>query len=480
MIINNMNQTALIIDDEESICWGLSQLCAQLGIASQTASSVESAMQMFDQDPELAHPDVMILDVRLPGQDGISAVAKFHQRFGKIPIVIVTAFGDLQTAISAVQAGAFEYIVKPFDLQNVRQTLKQALNAPLIIKEAAVVAQSPTGLVGQSPAMQQVFKQIALTTTNDTPVLLAGESGTGKELTARAIHRFGRRSDRPFVPVNIAALNPALAESELFGHVAGAYTGATTQRMGLIQQAEGGTLFLDEVADIPLEVQVKLLRVLDSGEVTPVGSNQSVQVDFRLICATHQDLGAKVVANQFRHDLYYRICSFEIPLPPLRERVDDLGPLVTTFLSRLRPDHSLVYSADFLDELKRRRWPGNVRQLKMAIEHAAVVARGSQLTAADLPDDPDAAATDATAKLAKRLEQLSDGQTESLMADLVRQWTLSQWEKDDLRPLHERLLAIIEPPLLQAAFEKSGQQYQAAARRLGLHRTTVKKKLENA
>ena len=470
----------LIVDDEPSICWGLQQLCSQMGLESETASSVEAALGRYHEDPTLQPPRAMILDVRLPGKDGLSAIADFHEQFGNIPIIVMTAFGDLQTAITAVRSGAFEYLIKPFDLNKVKETLQLALATPLELPEPESLDESPTGLVGQSAKMQQVFRQIALTTTNDTPVMIWGESGTGKELTARAIHRFGRRNDHPFVAVNIAALNPSLVESELFGHVAGAFTGAHTARKGLIQQADGGTLFLDEVAEIPLDVQVKLLRVLDQGEVTPVGSNQPVKVNFRLISATHQNLAAKIQSGDFRHDLFYRIRAFEIQLPALRERLDDLPQLVDAFLARIHPDQPFRYGEDFLEALQSRAWPGNVRQLRTAIERAAVVARGHHLKPADLPEDRSFTVNgnDHSNGQSNGHVDWSEVEIEGALTDLVRRWTEQQLNEGNENALHERLLSIIEPPLMKVAYDRSGQQYLAAARRLGLHRTTVKKKLE--
>ena len=244
----------LIIDDEESICWGLSRLCEQMELEVETASSAEQGLNLAQTQTF----DVVIMDVRLPGMDGLQAIERFHDSLGKIPIITITAFGDLQTAIDAVQKGAFEYIVKPFELDDVRSTIKQAISARKLSASCAAegdekpdsASSQGIGLIGSSPVMQEVFKQIALTTTTDSPVLITGESGTGKELTARAIHRFGPRVSQPFVAVNIAALSPTLAESELFGHVKGAFTGADADRGGLIQQADGGTLFLDEIAEI--------------------------------------------------------------------------------------------------------------------------------------------------------------------------------------------------------------------------------------
>ncbi len=460
----------LIIDDEESICWGLSKLCEQMGLACETASSAEAGLKLAAQHSFQA----VILDVRLPGIDGLTAIKKFHEVLGQVPVITITAFGDLQTAITSVQNGAFEYIVKPFELAQVRKTLNQALAAWSLTHEDEAIDRtgnhnvdaSMLGLVGSSPIMQEVFKQIALTTTTDSSVLITGESGTGKELTARAIHRFGSRAAKPFVAVNIAALSPSLVESELFGHVKGAFTGADADRLGLIQQAAGGTLFLDEVAEIPIEIQVKLLRVLDLGEVTPVGSNVAAKTDFRLIAATHQNLLSQINHGEFRHDLFYRLRTFEIQLPPLRQHREDIPMLVRHFLDVANQSPSPVPSAEFVSALQHRDWPGNVRELKSVVARAAMVARGGVLTPDHLEDSP---------ALLSRTGVGRDIETK--LRSLVTEWTKENWNGDE-GPLYEVLINVIDPAILATAFELSGGQYAAAARRLGIHRTTLKKKLD--
>ena len=315
--------------------------------------------------------------------------------------------------------------------------------------------------------MQEVFKQIALTTTTDSPVLITGESGTGKELTARAIHHFSNRSAQPFVAVNIASLSPTLAESELFGHAKGAFTGADVERIGMIQKASGGTLFLDEVAEIPVEIQVKLLRVLDQGEVTPVGSNQSVKTDFRLLSATHQDLFSQVNHGDFRHDLFYRLRTFELYLPPLREHREDIPALAHHFLRRATgSDPSLCMSNEFLEGLQQRAWPGNIRELRNVVERAAILARGGVLTADHIED------------FDMQLARESKHNTESELKRLTTEWMTQKWNSDSER-LYESLWDVIEPAILQTAYALSEQQYSAAARKLGIHRTTLKKKLDD-
>jgi len=298
--------------------------------------------------------------------------------------------------------------------------------------------------------------------------LIRGESGTGKELAARAIHRFSVRADGPFVAVNVASLSPTLAESELFGHVRGAFTGADEAREGLLSRARGGTLFLDEVADIPLPTQVKLLRALEQGDVTPVGSNEPLATDFRVISATHRDLPTCIHEGKFRHDLFYRLCAFQIHLPPLRERAQDLAELaayfVRTLASSAMPTAAITPAA--LTELERRPWHGNVRELRNAIDHALILARGRPILPEHLP--PPSAGLIGSASQAK----LEDRLTAS-----VRDWVAQNMDDPRLEGrVYDRLLELVEPPLLEVALHRY-RQCATAARRLGMHRTTLRKKL---
>ena len=310
----------LIVDDEPSICWGLGKLAESLGHSVATAASAEQGLQ----SATARRPDAIVLDVRLPGMSGVTAMHHFRRLLGPVPIIIITAFGDLTTAVEAVRNGAFEYLLKPFDLTTAQRVIERATDSltapPAAAADARLAPDGEGPIVGHSAAIQEVFKRIAVVAPSDACVHLRGESGTGKELAARAIHRYSRRSSGPFVAVNVASLSESLAESELFGHARGAFTGAQEPRTGLLEQAHGGTIFLDEVADIPLPVQVKLLRVLEHGEILPVGANRPVQSDFRLISATHQDLRQRVAEGRFRHDLYFRLITFEIEIPPLRQR----------------------------------------------------------------------------------------------------------------------------------------------------------------
>ena len=456
----------LVVDDEQSICWGLTRLGESLGHDVVSASSAEQA---FDQ-VERQRPDVVILDVRLPGMDGLAAIERFHEQLGSVPIIVITAYGDLRTAVEAVRRGAFDYIAKPFDVGQV----KGALTRALVSEREKIVNMPPAsgveGMVGRSPAMQEVYKRVALAAAAEAAVLLSGESGTGKELAARAIHRYSRRASGPFVAVNTASLSPQLAESELFGHVRGAVADAEEDRAGRLVQASGGTLFLDEVADIPLPTQIKLLRALEHHEVVPVGGNQAVPIDFRIISATRQNLIARANEARFRHDLLFRLGSFQIELPSLRDRVEDLADLASYFIdlhARGGNEHVARLTDQTIAELQRRPWHGNVRELRHAIEHALIVARGPVILPEHLPPSVPAAAS---------IEGSGDVDHEVALA--VRRWADRSLADETLHGrVYDALLATVEPPLLDTALRKHRGQCAAAARTLGIHRTTLRKKL---
>jgi len=468
----------LFIDDEQSICWGLTKLAQRMGHTSEAVGSAELGLRSAGK----TRPDAIVLDVRLPGMSGLEAIEKLHDLVPDAPVVIITAYGDLETAVEAVRRGAFEYLVKPFDLQLAERTITRALaaaqtkGAAAVMPEVSVPSNETDGtnignerIVGTSAAMQAVFKQIALVAPSSACVHLRGESGTGKELVARAIHRYSRRADGPFIPVNLAALNPSLAESELFGHVKGAFTGADVARKGLLEQSDGGTIFLDEVADIPLALQIKLLRTLEHGEIWPVGADKPRYADFRLISATHQDLRQKVAEDSFRHDLYFRLVTFELELPPLRDRREDIAKLTQHFLNRLSARNGIpnaTLEKETLTELEQRPWFGNVRELRNAIERALVLARGGPIEINHLP--PAALpAMGATKSVAGGLKQV------------VEEWARSRLTtSSEGADLYLQFLTLVEPPLFRTAVEHYRGQVAAAARVLGLHRTTLKKKLD--
>ena len=454
----------LVIDDEQAVCWALQRALAAEGHTVAVAPSAEAAFILAKKQT----PDAVVLDVRLPGLDGLSALARLRQLTDDAPTIVITAFGNLSTAVRAVEQGAFDYLAKPFDLDQALETVKRALQRRVLqgqaIPEAGAQALPSTEqIVGSSPAMQGVFKRIALVAPRDSCVLITGESGTGKELVARAIHRYSQRRERPFLPVHVAAFNPGLVESELFGHVKGAFTGAAQARPGLLTLADGGTLFFDEVADIPLAVQVKLLRVLEQNEYIPVGSNQAQPLNVRILAATHQNLERKVADGSFRHDLFFRLNVFQIHLAPLRERREDIVALAEHFLGKFEP-RALPLPAATVAFLTSLPWLGNVRELRNALEHAVIVARGGPLLPEHFPAAPG----------------IAGGSPREQLAAAVLVWLTERIQaagKEPPQNLYEELLACVEPPLLEEVIRRLQGNRLVAAQWLGLNRATVRKKL---
>jgi two-component system nitrogen regulation response regulator GlnG len=450
----------LIVEDEPAIGWSLRELLADDGHTVELAASVEAALETCGR----FNPDALLLDVRLPGRDGISALPEFRAIAPGAPVVVMTAFGDLDTAVRAVKAGAFDYLVKPFDLDRVAQVVTRALAERELAGNPGPAAAKPAAaveLLGGSLPMQTVFKQISLAAATDLPVLVTGETGTGKELAARAIHAHGSRRDRPLVTTSLAALAPSVIESELFGHVRGAFTGASADRQGLFELAAGGTILLDEIGDAPADVQAKLLRVLEQQEITPVGSSTARPVNVRVIAATNRDLLAAMEAGHFRADLYHRLRVFHIEMPALADRMEDVPALVQHFLGG-----AAGASPAFLDGVRRRRWPGNVRELRHAIDYATAVARGSTLEPEHLPRSPAPTATSGAA---------ADAQ----VAAAIRTWVETVWKPGEqaAEGLHERLLHLVESGLAREVLDRAGGNRTAAAKILGLDRATLRSQL---
>jgi DNA-binding NtrC family response regulator len=379
----------LVVDNELEMVDLLTGQLAGEGWAVTAATSGAVALTAIEREDF----DVILTDLVMDGVDGLALLRAGQQREPSPRVILMTAFGSLESAIEAIRLGAYDYLTKPFRMEQASVAVKRAIDDRRLreenrrLKAAVQQRYGFDNIIGRSPALERVFEQVRAVADSDASVLLIGESGTGKELVARAIHHHGARRDGPFVAVNCAAIPETLLESELFGHEKGAFTGADRKRRGLFAEASGGTLFLDEVGDVALPLQAKLLRVLQDKAVRPIGGSHEIQVDLRLISATHQDLGAMVTEGRFREDLYYRLAVIPLRLPSLRERSEDIMLLAAHFLTRAAA--SLGKELQAFDEeattwLLRHRWPGNVRELENIVERAATLARGPRITLADL------------------------------------------------------------------------------------------------
>lgn len=371
------NATALIVDDEPDIRELLEITLLRMGVECQSAGNVTEAIQCLMNNSF----QVCLTDLRLPDGDGIEIVSWIQKNQPELPVAVFTAHGNMDTAIHAMKAGAFDFISKPVELEQLRSLINTAL------KLSCKSEQSGENILGNAPAISRLHKQIAKVARSQAPVYISGESGTGKELVARAIHYQGGRSDAPFIPVNCGAIPSELMESEFFGHKKGSFTGANADKQGLFQAADGGTLFLDEVADLSLEMQVKLLRALQEKAVRPVGAEAEIPIDVRILSATHKDLAEEVHRERFRNDLFYRINVIQIQLPPLRERREDIPLLAEKFLEKFASDCGLEtpsLTPDALSALQIYSFPGNVRELENVLERAFTLCEDDQITLEDI------------------------------------------------------------------------------------------------
>ena len=389
--------TALVVDDEPDIRTLLEITLGRMQVACVSCADLAEARARLAE----RRYDVCLTDMRLPDGDGIDLVRLIAERYPELPVAVITAHGSMESAIAALKAGAFDFVSKPVDLGILRRLIDSALRLPPApaAPTRGLASSGLPELLGDSPPMAQVRALIAKLARSQAPVHISGESGTGKELAARLIHALSPRAERPFVPVNCGAIPHDLVESELFGHVKGSFTGAHADKAGLFQAADGGTLFLDEVADLPLALQVKLLRAIQEKAVRPVGAAREVPVDARVLSATHKDLAGLVAAGGFRQDLYYRINVIGLRMPPLRERPEDIPPLVQDILARLATAHGRPLpklEASALRRLLGHAFPGNVRELENILERALTLCEGDRVTAEDLGLPDDAGGPDAT------------------------------------------------------------------------------------
>jgi DNA-binding NtrC family response regulator len=379
----------LVVDDDRDTCQFMSELLAGEDRRITVESNPARALAMAGRE----RFDVVVSDINLNARErGLDILQAARRTNPQCQVVLISGFGTLETAIEAVRAGAFDYISKPFNIAQVKSVVARAIAQAATSAESSTAAPArevPTGLIGRTPGMLEVYKQIAFAADAVAPVLIIGESGTGKELVARAIHDHGRRASKPFVAVNCGAIAETLLESELFGHTRGSFTGAVADAKGLFEQASGGTILLDEIGDTSPALQVKLLRTLEEGEVRPVGANRPVRIDVRIVAATNVDLARAVEAGRFRQDLYYRLSVVVVRLPPLRERRADIPLLIEAFLRNAcaRAGRERRLSTAAADALRNHAWPGNVRELENTIERLVLITPGTMIEVADLPPD---------------------------------------------------------------------------------------------
>ncbi|MEK7467657.1 MAG: sigma-54 dependent transcriptional regulator [Planctomycetota bacterium] len=446
---------ALVIDDEPSICWAFRQMLEGKGHRAVVAPTAEEGLAALS--PEV---DLVVLDVRLPGMDGLTALRRIRERRPDLPVIVITAHGTMQTAVEAIKSGAFEYLTKPVDLAEAESAVARALERRAMSKEVAKHQGESDlgGLVGSTAAMQDVFKKIGAVCLTDATVLITGESGTGKELVARAIHSNSRRAKKNFEPINCASLPEGLVESELFGHEKGAFTGAIRTKPGRFEIAQGGTVFLDEVGDLPQPAQAKLLRFLEDRSFTRVGGTDRLTADVRIVAATNRDLRQLVADGAYREDLFYRLNVVSIVLPPLRERKSDLPRLVARFLQDGGNAGKAVSEAA-LEAMMSYDWPGNVRELRNAVEQSLVLSRGGAILPEHLPP---------------RLHAKAGGPDDEQAKLLVERWLAEAPEGAAWDAVSDKW----EKLLVEKALTDAKGSLSAASRRLGINRATLRKKME--
>ncbi|MDH7452105.1 nitrogen regulation protein NR(I) [Luteimonas composti] len=454
--------TVWVVDDDRSVRFVLATALSDAGYVVSGFDSADAALSALDARPA---PQLLFTDVRMPGEDGLKLLERIKQRHPELPVVVMSAYTDVASTAGAFRGGAYEFLSKPFDLDEAVGLAARVLGERAEADATAAPEVEPAGdvLVGDSPAMRQLFRAIGRLAQAPLSVLVTGETGTGKELVARALHRESPRARQPFVALNTAAIPAELLESELFGHEAGAFTGATRRHIGRFEQADGGTLFLDEIGDMPASLQTRLLRVLAEGEFFRVGGRELIRVDVRVIAATHQHLEALVEEGRFRADLLHRLDVVRLRLPPLRERRSDVPALAERFLHGAAERFGAApkrFSQAATERLLAHDWPGNVRELENLCWRLAALAPADTITTSDL-----------------------DGMLSSAREAGGGDWdaALRAWARDQLAAgasdLHAQARERFDRALLEAALEHTGGRRTEAATRLGLGRNTVTRKL---
>ena len=460
-----------IVDDDRSIRWVLEKVLQKADIPCKTFSEAESVLQAIKKE----QPALILSDIHMPGKSGLEMLSEIKKSYPKLPIIIMTAYSDLDSAVASFQGGAFEYLPKPFDIDKAIELVRRATEENEE-EEQTPSEETASEIIGKAPAMQEVFRAIGRLSQSKATVLLTGESGAGKEVVARALHKHSPRANAPFVAINMAAIPKDLMETELFGHEKGAFTGASAIRHGRFEQAEGGTLFLDEIGDMPAELQTRLLRVLSDGYYYRVGGHQSLKANVRIIAATHQNLEAMVRENRFREDLYHRLNVIRLRLPPLRERPEDIPLLVNHFLQKSAENLGVepkIMSEEAMEFLKRFPFPGNVRQLENLCNWLVVMAPSQHIRVTDLPEEISRGEAE---KIHKNSEVSSEetlgGSWEELLKAEVKEMLKSQ-SPDLMKQLSDTFESIV----IGTALEYTHGRRVDAATRLGIGRNTITRKI---
>ena len=451
-----------ILDDDKSIRWVFEKALARTDLEFKTFSSVAEALNALNRE----QPQVVVSDIRMPNGSGLDFLAEIKQRYPDIPVIIMTAYSDLESAVAAFQGGAFEYLAKPFDVDQAIDVIKRAVEESMRQAVDNVVLEETPEIIGQAPAMQEVFRAIGRLSRSHATVLINGESGSGKELVASALHKHSPRAEKPFIAINTAAIPKDLLESELFGHERGAFTGAAAARRGRFEQADNGTLFLDEIGDMPADLQTRLLRVLSDGQFYRVGGHQPLKVNVRVIAATHQDLEERVKLGLFREDLFHRLNVIRLRLPPLRERREDIPHLTKHFLAQSAIQLGVEpkqLSASALRFLTAVNWSGNVRQLENVCHWLTVMAPGQSVDVADLPPE---------LKQDTSKSSHTSSWQEALAAEVAD--ALNRGEQNVLEPRTKDFERVM---IVKALQHTDGRRIEAA-NQLGMGRNTLTRKIQ--
>ena len=447
-----IKKRALIVDDEPDIRELLSMTLEQMGLETVTAAKLSKAKKLLESE----HFDLCLTDMKMPDGNGLELVEYVQLSLPQLPIAMITAYGNMTIAVDALKKGAFDFISKPIELMRLRSIVESALKLETEPQaKSSRKTSTSTELIGSSPAMEKLKQQIRRVARSQAPIFISGESGSGKELVARAIHQLGPRESGPFIPVNCGAIPAELMESEFFGHKKGSFTGAHQDKQGLFLAANGGTLLLDEVADLPLAMQVKLLRAIQEKSIRAVGSEEEISVDVRILSATHKNLAKEVQNHQFRQDLFYRINVIELPVPSLRERADDIPLLANKFLAQFAEEAdipTLQLSEEALEALKQHHFPGNIRELENTLERAFTLCQSTTITAEDL--------------------QLP------MAAQQPREASQNANPSENMQGSIDEHLASIEKELLVNALEQNRWNKTAAAKTLGISFRQMRYKLQ--